>query len=364
MAFTPQPLSEGMLHDAARRYAADAAGDAGAGHADPCAALGWASILIPEQAGGSGGTVADLCAIIEGLAPSALALPVLERCAIAPLLLQAGAGQASVAKCLADVAAGVSQVAPLVGQQPGFAAGRLRATPLADGAYRLDGEICGVDDGLPASHYLLLADTPAHAPLLVLLEALRLLPPVARYTAIDGARTADYRCADLVVAAAECIAVGAPVRAAAAQAEDTALLGVCVDTVATAGEAIAQVIAYLQTRVQFGAPLAGQQALRHRVADMYVRYESMRGLVASLLHGAQGTAPPDRRDLQLAKCVAGETARQIAEDTIQLHGGMGMSEETLAARLAERLLANEFRFGDRFYHGTALDAVPLKETRA
>lgn len=358
MAFIPQPLSDGMLYDSARRYATDAGGDAGAGHTDPCATLGWASILIPEAAGGSGGSVADLCAIIEGLAPSALAVPVLERCAIAPLLLLAGAGHAVVDQCLAQVAAGTSRVAPLVGQAPDFADVRLSAAPRSDGGYQLAGELIGVEDGLTATHYLLLAETPTQEPLLVLLPAERMPEATARYTAIDGARTADYRCDDLAVSAAECVALGVPVRTALAQAEDTALLGVCVDSVATAGEAIAHVITYLQTRVQFGAPLATLQALRHRVADMYVRYESMRGLVVSLLRRAAATAPPTRRELRLAKCVVGETARLIAEDTIQLHGGMGMSKETLAARLAERLLTNEFRFGDRYHHGTALEAAP------
>ena len=130
----------------------------------------------------------------------------------------------------------------------------------------------------------------------------------------------------------------------------------CVDSVATLGALIEQTIAYLNGRVQFGVAIATFQAPRHRMADVYVRYESVRGMVEECVRGDGLEHSAHLRHLRLMKLCVGDIGRFAAESAIQLHGGMGMSEEVLAARLAQRLLANEFRYGDRLFHATALSA--------
>ncbi len=348
MPFVVQPLSDGLLFDSAHRLTAAAL----AGDADPLASLGWGAVLVPAAAGGVDGTLQDLCAIVEGLALHGLRLPVIERCAIAPLLLQ-GVDAERAEPVLQAIAQG-DAVQPLVNHAAGFVGAWLRATR-TDAGWRLQGCIEGVDDSLPALSVLALAETDA-GPALFHLPSEGLPAPVARYRGMDGVAAADHVW-DVDAPLAACLAQGEAVRAAVARAQDAALLAICVDTVASAGAGLSDVIAYLATRVQFGAALSGQQALRHRVADAYVRYESARGIVTRLLARTEGDVPPAARELALAKCALGETGRLIAEEIIQLHGGMGMSEETPAARLATRLLANEFRYGDRWRHATALCRV-------
>src|SRR6218665_1447450 len=87
------PLFPGMLLDAASRYAQDQATVPQSG--DAIAQMGWACTLVPEAAGGVGGSLADLAAIVEGLATHGVQLPVVERCAVVPLLLQAAAPEAA-----------------------------------------------------------------------------------------------------------------------------------------------------------------------------------------------------------------------------------------------------------------------------
>src|SRR5438128_450441 len=89
MSTTFSPLFPGMLLDAASRYAQDHVTTEVKG--DPVRELGWTATIVPEEAGGVGASLADLASIIEGLASYGLHLPVVETCAVVPLLLQAAA---------------------------------------------------------------------------------------------------------------------------------------------------------------------------------------------------------------------------------------------------------------------------------
>jgi alkylation response protein AidB-like acyl-CoA dehydrogenase len=87
---------------------------------------------------------------------------------------------------------------------------------------------------------------------------------------------------------------------------------------------------------------------------MYVRYLGARGQLMHAFHEHETGAAGLRRTLALMKVSLAETARACAEAAIQMHGGMGVSEEVLATRLAQRLLASEFRYGDRLAHAARL----------
>lgn len=356
MAFTRQPMSPGMLYDAATRVAADAqSGDDGR---DVIAEMGWPLVLIPEAIGGMGGTLVDLTAIVEGLAAHGSRLAAIERCAIAPLLLQA----APANPWLAGLAEGTMSVAPLIGGARGLAVERIAAQPAA-GGYRLSGTVRGVQLASTPTHWLVLASIAgengaAARSAIFVLDAGQLPAPSAAHVSMDGRRTADFELAGLAVAADRCIAAGSAADAAIAQAGQAALAMICVDTVAALGAMVEQTVVYLNNRVQFGVALSTFQALRHQLVDVYIRYESGRGMITSFLAEAGRDAAGDARRLSLIKLALGEGARFSGETVIQLHGGMGMSEETPAARLAQRVLANEFRFGDRFAHSATLSLRP------
>src|SRR3954465_14804135 len=88
-------LFPGMPLEAAARFAQDHAGTRYFSGQDPVADMGWALTLVPEEHGGVGGTLADLGAVVEGLATHGVQLPVIEACAVAPILLQATAESAT-----------------------------------------------------------------------------------------------------------------------------------------------------------------------------------------------------------------------------------------------------------------------------
>ncbi len=357
-----QPLFPGILYDAARRLGQDHAAPAAAPGGQVLAEMGWPAVLIPEALGGAGGGLGDLAAIIEGLAPHGVGLPLIEHCAIAPILLLAAAGEQAGARWLGDLAGGAARIAPLLPVQ-GFASARPTARATSAG-YEMHGVLEGVDLSADPTHCLLLADMAGAegAGVALFVVAAQALPgPKRSFTTMDGRRCVDIDLGGLQLASAARVAAGASVDQAIRAAERMAIAMNCVDTVATLGAVIEQTAAYLNGRVQFGVALSSFQVLRHRLVDMYIRYEAGRGMVAQCLRQAEAAGTFDERQLLLMKLAMGEIGRFAAEGAIQLHGGMGMSEEVPAARLAQRLLANEFRFIDRLACSARLPIVPAAE---
>ncbi|MDM7459357.1 MAG: acyl-CoA dehydrogenase family protein [Paracoccus sp. (in: a-proteobacteria)] len=135
----------------------------------------------------------------------------------------------------------------------------------------------------------------------------------------------------------------APVFARAALAHAAHALGLI-------ESAFALTLDYLRTRQQFGQPLFTFQALAHRCADMAIEIEQARSAVINLA-GHMGAADgPRDRYLQACKVTVGHVARLVAEESVQLHGGIGMTEEYALGGLVRQLLAADTAFGDADWH--------------
>lgn len=349
MQFTADTMFPGDLFEAATRFAADSL--AGGHRQDAwcqAVAMGWPALLVDEDRGGAGGTLADLGAVIEGCARHPVGLPLVRRCAQAPALLMA-AGSGAADDTLRALCAGE------VDLDVACAAG-LTVTDLPDGGVRLDGVLEGVDAEFPFTH--LLVSTNAH---LLLVPQDALPPPSARFMGIDGAQIADRTLSGLLLPAFAVLQHGDAARSAAATAQDLAVFATTLDMASTLGATIEQCIAYLSTRVQFGVALATFQVLRHKVVEMYVDYESASVLLARLVADTVSTGRLAERDVALCKLYLNELARRGAESSIQLHGGMGLTAELPAGRLARRLLCAEFEQGDRF---TQLERLASEPTAA
>jgi alkylation response protein AidB-like acyl-CoA dehydrogenase len=108
---------------------------------------------------------------------------------------------------------------------------------------------------------------------------------------------------------------------------------------------------YLRTRKQFGVPIGSFQALQHRMADMLLEIEQAR---SALINAAAALDDPDRirreRALSAAKVTIGRVGTLVAEESIQLHGGIGMTWELPVAHYAKRLVMNDHRLGDEDHH--------------
>lgn len=368
MPFEPKTSFPGLLADSAARLAQDLAARYPAGaDAAVLTEMGWNAVLIPEAQGGVGGEFGDLASIVEALATQAVDLPVITRCGVVPAMLSALAGQARAQALLtgcAEAAMVVELGGPLCASDP--------AAPVAlrgaGSARRLTGTTTAMTLTADCTHVLLVcADDQGDEPVLACVPAARLREHAVFFETMDEARVCVCEVQDLALEGDAIVASGAAARLAIAAGWRVAVAATATDTVCAMGSVLARTITYLLERQQFGQPLAQFQALRHDVAELYVTYETARGLLQVTLNG-MGTAADvataaDDAAIDLLGLHTSEEAVTYAETVIQLHGGMGMTREMPAARLATRLLANAMRFGDTLSHRQSLNRLRTRTAK-
>ncbi|MBC7706583.1 alkylation response protein AidB-like acyl-CoA dehydrogenase [Variovorax sp. GrIS 2.14] len=113
---------------------------------------------------------------------------------------------------------------------------------------------------------------------------------------------------------------------------------------------------YLKTRRQFGHPLGTYQALQHRAVDMYVALGESRAVLDQAIESLQAGAPDAGRDVHAAKALVSESARRVTQEAVQLHGGIGVTEEYAASHYLRRARVNEQLWGSAEQHFMAFAA--------
>ncbi|MDH4052519.1 MAG: acyl-CoA dehydrogenase family protein, partial [Rubrivivax sp.] len=133
-------------------------------------------------------------------------------------------------------------------------------------------------------------------------------------------------------------------------AHDIGIAAACAEAVGLMDRMVAVTVEYMNTRKQFGVPISSFQALRHRVADVKMQLELGRSMsyYASLKLGEP--EPQRRRALSQAKVQLGHSMRFVGQQCIQLHGGIGVTDEYIASHLFKRLTMLELAFGDTLHH--------------
>jgi alkylation response protein AidB-like acyl-CoA dehydrogenase len=136
------------------------------------------------------------------------------------------------------------------------------------------------------------------------------------------------------------------------EATDFATALACAEAAGAMKFACDTTLEYLKTRKQFGVPIGTFQALQHRIVDLYIAYEqarSMACLACSRMDSSENAA--DRaRAVSAAKIKVADNARLISQESVQLHGGMGMSEELKISHTFRRLTVLAQQYGDADHH--------------
>lgn len=167
-------------------------------------------------------------------------------------------------------------------------------------------------------------------------------------------RTLDGICAaDVSLEGAQGALIGEEGRAFAgiAAAYDLGLAALCAEAVGALQATLDKTIEYTKMRRQFGVPIAKFQALQHRMADMLMHVEQARSM--SYLAAMRAAEPPGRerrRALSAAKVTIGNACRFVGQQAVQLHGGMGVTDEMPVSHLFRRLTALELSLGDTEHH--------------
>jgi alkylation response protein AidB-like acyl-CoA dehydrogenase len=277
--------------------------------------MGLMGLPVPAEQGGFGGGAVDLMGVMEAFGEALVVEPYLS-CAVATRLVARGGTDAQKNALL-----------------PAVAEGRMKLAFCHDGKQR-------AVVGAPAADKLVVAGSSG----LSIVDAAKV--QMKPFRTLDNMLAADVV---LGGAPAEPLAGGAP---ALEEAIDYATALVCAESVGAMKFACDTTLEYLKTRKQFGVPIGTFQALQHRIVDMVIAYEqakSMACLACSKVDNSKDAA--DRaRSVSMAKIKIADNARHVSQEAVQLHGGMGMSEELKISHAFRRLTVIARQFGDADHH--------------
>lgn len=315
------------------------------------AELGLAGLAVPETHGGLGLGPVDAMVVMEELGRGLVNAPYAQAALIAPAVLATGpeALQAAWLPRIADASALVVLAHQERGSRYRLEQVATRATRSGSG-WALSGTKSVVPAGDEADAFLVPArvsgaESDADGIALFLVERGAAGLGVRGYPTQDGARAAELALAD--TPAALIVEDGFAVLEHAA---DIGIAAACAEGVGAMDKLLAVTVDYMNTRKQFGVPIASFQALRHRIADVKMQLELARSMsyFATLKLGEPREAR--RRALSQAKLQLGQSMRFVGQQCIQLHGGIGVTDEYIASHYFKRLTMLEMAFGDTLHH--------------
>jgi alkylation response protein AidB-like acyl-CoA dehydrogenase len=165
------------------------------------------------------------------------------------------------------------------------------------------------------------------------------------YVTQDGSRAAEVTLND---APASLITTDG--QAALEHAVDIGIAAVCAEAVGVMDKTLAITVEYMNTRKQFGVAIASFQALRHRVADMKMQLELARSMSYYASLKLNAPAEERRRAMARAKVQLGQSMRFVGQQAVQLHGGIGVTDECIVSHYFKKLTQLEMTFGDTLHH--------------
>ncbi len=320
--------------------------------------IGVLGITVPVAQGGLGFGPVETLAMMGECGRHLLLEPVLSSAVIGTAALRAFADQSEAGALLRALAAG-EKIAVLAHFESGarFESQWVTTSARRSGSgYRLDGHK-GVVLHAGAADTLLVSARTAGAPGDASGVSLFLLPRnlqgvlIDAYPTIDGARAADVYLQAVELPSSSRLGPEGQALPAIEAALDLGLAALCADAVGVMQALLDATIEYVRVRQQFGQPIGRFQALQHRIADMRIHLEQARSM--SYLAALRCTDPDigeRRRALSAAKAVIGQAGRFVGQQAVQLHGGMGMTDELRVSHWFKRLTAAQLMFGDSDAH--------------
>jgi alkylation response protein AidB-like acyl-CoA dehydrogenase len=320
--------------------------------------LGVLGVLAPQQHGGYGGTMADVAIVMEAIGDGLLLEPFVATAVLGVGAVTSCATPAQQAEILPAVLRGDAILAFAHGEGASSMPRtviRTTASP-ATGGYVITGRKSLVLHGAQADHIIVSArvgeasaSNTDHSLFLVPARA-HGLDRADRRT-IDGLRAAELTFDAVAVPMSARLGEGGDCSAAIECTLDRAVAASCAEAVGVMHRLHVQTLDYIKTRQQFGQPIGRFQVLQHRAADMYMLLEQSRSMAClAALRADDSDGNRRRAGVSAAKAYIGRCARWVAQAAIQMHGGIGMTDELPASHYAKRLTMFEFWFGTRDEH--------------
>lgn len=321
------------------------------------AELGWLALPIEEKYGGLGGGAVETGILMEAFGRGLVSEPYLSTVVLGAGLIAECGSEAQKQAILPKVADGSLVLAFAHAERAArFDLARVETVASkTSGGWRLDGHKTAVLDGSAADQIIVsarLADNNGAAGRLCLF----LVPAGAAgltlrdFPRLGGGRACNLGLADVRLAADALLGDGSDALSTIEGAVDRALAALGSEAVGIMQIMLDRTLEYTKVRQQFGRPLSANQVIRHRLADMAMQCDEARSIALRAALKADAEPVERSRAASGAKAKIGKCARFVAEQAVQLHGAMGVTEELDIGSYFKRLLAFDTLFGGSAHH--------------
>ncbi len=322
------------------------------------AELGWLALPFAEEWGGIGGSPIDTMILLEAFGRGLVVEPYLSTVVLAGKCLEMGGSRIHKESLLAEIIAGQRFGAlAFVEPQARFNLSDVTTTATASGAgYVLNG-FKGVVLGGPAAQFLVVpartsgAQRDDHGITLFVVDVAKAGVQRRDYTTIDGGRASEFHFEGVSLDAADVLGNVDAGLELLQGVIDYAILAIGAEAVGAMEVAYKSTVEYCKTREQFGQPIGKFQVLQHRMVDMFMEHEQSKSLLyMAAMRLDEGYDQAARKAVSALKVQVGKSGRFVGESAIQLHGGMGMTEEMSIGHYFKRLTTIDTLFGNADFH--------------
>ncbi len=338
-----------------RRFAAERSA---AGNWSRMAELGLLSVNIAEDDGGLGGGPIETLLVMQAFGRALVVEPYVVTAIMAVALLGASGSPARRRELLRQIGEGTCRMA-VAALEPGarYDLNRVHTAAITHAAgFSLSGTKAVVLHGDTADHLVVSARTSgavadAHGISLFLVDARAPGISIRGFPTIDGQRAAEIELKGVHLPPEALLGSLHEGGAVLEWAVDRGIAALCAEAVGAMEKTLELTAEHLRTRKQFGQPIGRFQALQHRIADMAIALEQARSMA---LLAAARIDDPDRRErrraISAAKAMIGRAGRAVGQQAVQLHGGMGMTDEMPIGYYFKRLTAIDMTWGNVEHH--------------
>lgn len=338
------------MRDSGNEYGFDKATWAGIGQ------MGWAGIVVPEAYGGVDMGHLTFGVVLEELGRQLVASPLLASGLVGASALVLGGNEAQKERWLPGIAEGSLVATLAVDEGPRHDPARTAlAAERTTGGFRLSGRKVHVLEGLAADLFVVAARTsgqPGEFGGITLFLVEGDAPGVSRQrlVTLDSRGHANVGFDGVEVPAEAVLGAVDGGDAILQPTLDRARAGMAADMLGTAAQAFDMTLSYLETRVQFGQVIGSFQALGHRAAGLYIEMELARSCVEAALSAIDDGVDEVPQLCSLSKAKAGDFLHHMSNELIQIHGGIGMTDEFDAGLYLKRARVLEATFGNQAFH--------------
>ena len=319
--------------------------------------LGWLGMPFSEADGGYDGGPIDLMVIMESLGRGLVVEPYIPNVVLAGGLISRLGNEEQKTNFLPKIISGEIQMSLAFAEpQSRFNLSDVITTAKTDGEnYILDGYKAVVMNG-PSSDTLIVVARTSGTQLEEKGLSLFLVDPSAKgvslrnYSNVDGSKASEVTLEGVEVSTSSLLGDEGNIYSVLEEVIDLATLAISAEAVGIMEKMNEITLEYTKTREQFGETLSSFQALQHRMVDTFMAYEQTKSLLLMCAAKLTDKADDATKAVSALKYQVGIAAKQVGEESVQLHGGMGVTDETNIGHFFKRLTTIRAIFGNTDYH--------------